>query len=360
MHTASVDTEWGRLRQQLPEGWQGAARSTRAIRRAGGRLSDPDTCLRLVLGHAAGDTSYRGVVAHARESGLCDVSDVALFKRERQSADWLEWIANAMLAATVAELPATQLRLRLLDATSASRPGSDRADFRLHVNVELPGRRFTDVELTDGRGGESFTRLAIKPGDLLVGDRIYATAGGIAHAVAAGAKVLVRTNVTSLPMWTGASGERVDLLAYARKLSPGEQVEAALEIRPPNGPGPVAGRLCIQALPVEQAEKAQERVRRSKLAAGRSPGAIALESAKYVFIFTTVATEEMTTAEVLATYRLRWQVELAFKTIKTVLHFGDLPNRLPDTGRTWLLAKLVCALLLERLAQRAESISPSA
>ena len=67
----------------------------------------------------------------------------------------------------------------------------------------------------------------------------------------------------------------------------------------------------------------------------------------------------MTTAQVFATYRLSWQVELAFKTLKTVLKFDELPNRLPDTGRTWLLAKLICALLLQRLVERESAIPPS-
>ena len=67
----------------------------------------------------------------------------------------------------------------------------------------------------------------------------------------------------------------------------------------------------------------------------------------------------MTTAQCFATYRLRWQVELAFKMLKTVLQFDELPNRLPETARTWLLAKLVCALLLDRLAHRRVAIPPS-
>jgi hypothetical protein len=358
MQARSVDDQWTDLCKELPDGWREASRTTRAIRRDQGPLSEPETLLRLVLGHVGGDKSFRGVVAHARESGLCDVSDVALFKREKRCSEWLEWIANAMLRDTVTDLPETApYRLRLMDATSASRPGSDGSDFRLHVHVELPGRRFTGAELTDGRGGESFTRLTIAPGDLLVADRIYATEAGIARVVGQGGAVLVRTNAVSLPLWT-KDGVRLEVLDAARKLDPGQQMELDVEVRPRTGPA-VAGRLCIQALPAEHAKKAQDRVRRTKLRRGKHPGQIAVESAKYVFVFTTVPRSHMTTSQVLATYRLRWQVELAFKTIKTVLHYGDLPNRLPSTGRTWLLAKLVCALLLERLAHSAMAIPPS-
>ncbi len=354
-----IDEEWQALVGELPEGWQAAARATRAIRHDLGPLSDPEVLLRLVLGHAASDTSFRGVVAHARGTGLCDVSDVALFKRERHSGPWLEWIADQLLGQTLATLPASPLRVRLVDATCASKPGSTGTDFRLHVNVELPLRRFTSFELTDKYGGEAFTRFDVMPGDLLVGDRAYATAHGIGYVRDAQGHVLVRTNASSLPMWDDYTKERLDPLAFARCAKPGGNVEVRVEVRPPGKP-PVVGRLCVYALPDDKALRAQERTRRTKIKRQKKPGKRAMESAKYVMVFTTVSADLMTTAQALATYRLRWQVELAFKSLKTVLHLGALPNRLPETGRTWLLAKLVCALLLDKLAHRDTAFSPEA
>ena len=49
----------------------------------------------------------------------------------------------------------------------------------------------------------------------------------------------------------------------------------------------------------------------------------------------------------LAPYRLRWQVELAFKRLKSLLGLGELPARRPELARAWLNAKLVLALLVE-------------
>ncbi len=130
-------------------------------------------------------------------------------------------------------------------------------------------------------------------------------------------------------------------------------------IREKNGE-PMMGRLCIYALPEDEAERAQQRVRKSRVKKQRNPGPSAIESAKYVMIFTTAPRQLLSTAQVFAIHRLRWQVELAFKCLKTVLHYSELPNRRKDTGRTWLLAKLTCALLLERLASQAntEDLSP--
>jgi hypothetical protein len=358
MQGLSDEAEWAKVLSVLPTGWQEAAWATRAIRQRNRPLANPERLLRVLLGRAATDRSYRGAALHARETGLCDVSDVALFKREVKAAPWLDWIAERMLGDTFAELPDSPLRLRLVDATSVSHRGSDRTDFRLHVNVELPGRRFTCVDLTDGHGGESFSRLTVSPGDVVIGDRIYATADGIAHVFLNGGAVLVRTNASSLPLWT-PDGERLDPLAAARTLAPGESRELAVEVRPKSG-DPVVGRLCIQALPPEQAAKSERRVRRTKLRDGKRAGERAIESANYVLIFTTVPSRQMTTNQVLATYRLRWQVELAFKTLKTVMNFDELPNQLESTSRTWLLSKLICALLLQRLIETTPAIPPSA
>lgn len=351
-----VEQDWELVKRQLPAGWEAAAREAGAIRLERGPLADPELLLRVILGRAASDKPHRDVAEHAKQSGLVDVSNVALHKREKNCGDWLQWIADAMLADTMSELPEEALRLRLIDATCASKPGSKGTDFRLHVCVDLPERRFTQTELTDKRGGESFERFRASPGEVLVGDRAYATAKGIGHVTLEGAYCLVRANASSLPLF-GADGSRIDPLALSRSLAPGEMMEVPADVRP-RGQDPVFGRLCLMALPETEALEAQRRTARQRNRKGRRPGTRALESAKYVFIFTTVPRHLMSTAQVFAVYRLRWQVELAFKTLKTVLHYARLPNRRADTGRTWLLAKLVCALVLERIAAASAAIPP--
>jgi IS4 transposase len=67
----------------------------------------------------------------------------------------------------------------------------------------------------------------------------------------------------------------------------------------------------------------------------------------------------MSVGLVFACHRLRWQVELAFKLMKTILRFGKLPNHREDAARTWLLAKRINALLLERLARADQRAFPA-
>jgi IS4 transposase len=52
-----------------------------------------------------------------------------------------------------------------------------------------------------------------------------------------------------------------------------------------------------------------------------------------------------------AAYRLRWQIELAFKRLKSLLHIDQLPTLTPNGSRSWRYAHLVMALLCDDLSQ---------
>ena len=75
-------------------------------------------------------------------------------------------------------------------------------------------------------------------------------------------------------------------------------------------------------------------------------------------LFTTVPPERLEAAAVLDLYRFRWQIELAFKRLKQLLRLGHLPHKDPLAAQSWILAKLVIALLLERLYRNAHAFSP--
>ena len=57
-------------------------------------------------------------------------------------------------------------------------------------------------------------------------------------------------------------------------------------------------------------------------------------------------------------YRSRWQIELAFKRMKSILGLGHLPKKDPESCRAWLHGKLFTSLLVERLIGAARTLSP--
>ena len=90
----------------------------------------------------------------------------------------------------------------------------------------------------------------------------------------------------------------------------------------------------------------------------KTVGAQTLAAAGYVFVWTSVDAGAMSAAEVLELYRLRWQIELAFKRMKSILGLGQLPKSTDASARAWVHGKLLVALLIERLLDEADAVSP--
>ena len=80
--------------------------------------------------------------------------------------------------------------------------------------------------------------------------------------------------------------------------------------------------------------------------------------AQYLMVFTTLPRQVATTRQVLECYRLRWQVELTFKRLKSIAQLGHLPKYHDQSSRAWLYAKLLVALLVQKMTRIGKSISP--
>lgn len=109
----------------------------------------------------------------------------------------------------------------------------------------------------------------------------------------------------------------------------------------------VRGRLIGLHLPSLQAREARDRVRREE---GPSVTAEQLEAAEYVILFATAPMDRLSALRCIEAYRLRWQVELQFKRWKSVCNFDRLPNYRDDTMLSWLTAKVLLGMLLDRVA----------
>lgn len=81
-----------------------------------------------------------------------------------------------------------------------------------------------------------------------------------------------------------------------------------------------------------------------------------LEFAKYVLVFTT--NFRCSTAQVLEFYRMRWQIELMFKRLKSLVQLGPVPKHDDCSSRPWVYGKLLVALVTEKLTRIGRDISP--
>ena len=77
-----------------------------------------------------------------------------------------------------------------------------------------------------------------------------------------------------------------------------------------------------------------------------------------MILATSLSGEEYPADEILAVYRLRWLIELAFKRLKSLLNIDAIPTRTERASRSWLYAHLILALLCDDLSQEFLESSP--
>lgn len=342
--------ELSRLLKRLPAALdlEESARKSGALRRRRG-IPDALSLLRLALAYAAGGLSLRGTAAWAEASALAQLSNVAVLKRLRGAADWLGEILGAILTARLGSAgPPGERRWRLVDATTLSAPGSRKTDWRVHLGCRLgPQPRIDQVELSDGRGSESLDRFEGRPGDILIGDRGYAKARDLAALIARGADVIVRIGWNALRL-RGPDGAPFDLMAAIKRVPACGMADFAVTIALDRaGKELLPLRLIAFRLDAAASKRARQRARRKSRHQGKQVQPQTVQAAGYVLLITSLDTASFSTAAVFAVYRLRWQIELLFKRLKSLLHLDALPAKDPDLARSWIYAKLITALLLE-------------
>jgi hypothetical protein len=350
---------WQAIEVHLPQDFEALAKEKKVLEVQYGeaKITSARDLLRLILLHAGADIGLRQTVVLAAEGDLPEVSHVTLHKKMRLASPFLRELVGRLTRG--AGDPASPERwagyeVAAVDGSSFCGPGADGTDARVHLQLRLSDLEILGVTIEDRSIGESFKRFVWKPGQLALGDRGYANPPGIASVVEQGANVLVRVNRSALPMRT-PGGEAIDLMPWLRSLKGYAVGEQRVVIFSREHQREVEGRLIAVRLPAAQAENARARVRREF---GGKTSSLDLEAAQYVMLFTTVPTSRMSAEMCLALYRLRWQVELAFKRWKSLCHFDRLPNYRDDTILSWLYAKLLLALLMHRMASGASSLFP--
>jgi hypothetical protein len=360
MPYSALDEEWGFVRSMLPEDLEGLAREHGAMRRRRGEIKDAETLLRLILLHVGGGLSLEQAVVRAREQGLARVTAVALFKRLRASERWLA----ALTAAVLQTMPGPRLlclggryRLRALDATCIQEPGSTGTDWRLHYSLKLPELVCDFFEISDARGAEHLSRLPIKAGEVVLADRIYSRRIGVAAILRARGEVVVRLLPSGFPLQQ-PNGEPFAVLPALRK---GLRQEGAILERPVQfeHEGEVFSlRLCALRKSAAATTAAQRHARYERERKGGTVRESTLDLAAYVCVLTSLPATVISTQQVLELYRCRWQIELAFKRLKSLLAVGHLPKKDPASCRAWMQAKVLIALLTDKLILESELFSP--
>ena len=353
---ASIGQDWDVVMQMLPAQWEVKAIELGAMRRLRG-FDSVGTLLRVLLIHLADGCSLRETAVRASAGGLANVSDVALLKRLRGCGAWFQWMAQEM-AADMALSPATDVllpgrRVRLVDGSSVCEPGATGSTWRLHYALDLRTLSCDEVHVTEASVGESLTRFTIRPGDVIMADRGFTNRRGLRHVISHKADVVLRANLTNLPL-LDQSGQRLELLPLLRTLAIGQAADWPAHAQ--DAIGAIAVRVCAYRKTAAQTLAAQQAIEQEARKKKRNVHADTLEGSGYVIVLTTLT--EPSAAAIMEFYRRRWQIELAFKRLKSLLQLGHLKKFDKDGARAWLQGKLLVACLIEKLILTAERFSP--
>ncbi|MBI3513394.1 MAG: IS4 family transposase [Proteobacteria bacterium] len=319
------------------------ARQTGAFKRRRGVRSEADL-LRLALAYASGQGSLQTTAAWAARAGVAELSDVALLKRLRKAADWLIAIAGQLLSSRL-DASALARPLRLIDATCISKPGSTGTDWRLHAVFDPARQAFVQFDLTDAKGAERFDRFPITPGEIWIGDRGYIGCSGLRHVLDHGADFLIRAGWNAF-RWREPTGGAFDLFKVLR--TSGDRLDRQVIIEAKDA-SEIKVRLVAVRKSPEAAEKDRRRLRADAKRKGKHPDARSLEAAEWIILVTSL--DSLPIDDILALYRLRWQIELAFKRLKSIGGLDQLPARTPPLARAWIAAKLIIATLIGHTIQ---------
>lgn len=357
---SALREDWQVLLGLFPSDWEELGRSTGAVTRLRGFDSLNDL-LRTLLLHVGCGWSLRETAVQAKLAGIADVSDVTLLNRLRQAEDWLRQLCQQLWRDNEVDLePALKGRpVRVLDATTVKEPGKTGGQWRIHYSLRLPTLECDHFELTPARGkntGERLGRFVFRAGELVMADAGYSHPPGIASVVKQQADVCVRLNPASLPL-LDEQGLPFPLLKKIKILKrAGEEAEWQVWVQ--SGEQRIAGRVCGVRKSEEAVQKAQRRLTIKQQQGKSAATPETREYANYVLVFTTLPSRQATTGQVLECYRLRWQIELTFKRLKSIVQIGHVPKHDDQSSRAWLYGKLFVALLSQKLARVGSAISP--
>lgn len=354
---ASIGQDWEAVMQMLPAQWEAKARELGAVRRQLRGFTSVASMLRVLLIHLADGCSLRETAVRASAGGLSAVSDVAVLKRLRSCAAWFEWMTREMASGMSMPLAAQALlpgrRVRLIDGSSVCEPGATGSTWRLHYALNLQTLGCDEVHVTEASVGESLALFDIRAGDVIMADRGFAKRPGLRHAVQRKADVVLRTSLTNLPLHD-QRGQPLALLALLRTMTIGQAADWPAQVR--DDVGAIAVRVCAHKKTAAQTLAAQQATLQEARRKGRKVQPQTLEAAGYVIVLTTLT--EPSAAHIMELYRRRWQIELAFKRLKSLLQLGHLKKSDKVGAKAWLQGKLLVACLIEKLILTAERFSP--
>lgn len=336
------------LLRELPDDYEASSKSSGALLRKRGVLSAGNLLL-LCLFHLLNGCSLLEVGLISKLAKFGSMSDVAFMKRFEKCAEWFRQISERLIGAIQikSQKPAslTDYRILAIDGSVVTEKGKSKREYMLHYALDVFSMGTAIYKITTQKTGESLLNFDLKPKDLAIVDRAYISRAGIEHCIKSGADCIIRYRKNSFKVYDSENNE-VNLLKELAPLKHEEEKEFNVYMR--NSKGAIVPiRMCAKKKDEEAVNDTEKRLKKQSIKQQCEMSDDTKAFNNYIVVVTTLP-DTVTCHEVLETYRFRWQVEIYFKRLKSLLDFGQLPKRREESIIAWLNGKMMLALLIEK------------
>lgn len=340
----------------LPEGWQEKADELGIIKRKR-ELKYVEDLMLLALFHVVNGSTLIEVSEIARIGKIANISDVAFMKQFEKLGELFCWILEQTEAYQVTDFNVpkylSNYRLLGIDATDVTEKGRSGRLFRLHYAIDIFKMVSCAYIITDQKTGEKLSNFNFLKGDLIVADRMYGTLKSIEHCVEQNSEFILRLKTGCFKMYDETAKE-IDLLSKIQDMKHEEEREIVASIKLSSGLKKL--RICVKRKDKTSCENSIKRVKEKERKLQRRLSDTAHKMNEFIVVCTALP-DAISAHEVLQTYRLRWQVEIFFKRLKSIVGFGELPKKREKSSLAWLNGKLMVAVLIELFIAKS-SFSP--
>jgi hypothetical protein len=218
----------------------------------------------------------------------------------------------------------------------------------LHYSLDLFTLAAHEVLVTDRSTGEKLSNFRLlRKGDIIIGDRIYGTLSGIAYLQQQEADYALRLKAGGFTLYNGKQ-QKIDLFQRLSGLKEGKFFDITVRCIINDRYEPI--RICAmrkgktsEQLGLRRLVKENQRKR-----GGIPVSELQQKSNKYIIVATSLG-KEISADQILELYRARWQIEIAFKRLKSLFHYNDLPANNSKSVHAWFYGKLLLAALCETM-----------
>jgi hypothetical protein len=213
--------------------------------------------------------------------------------------------------------------------------------------IDLVTLQVQQMRITDDKIAEGVNNFELREGDIVLLDRGYNHNRQLVPALDRGVDIILRYNPHGMCLY-----DKADLhskINWIERLSK-QNTDQSFAVHLLHQGKAIPCWLHAHALSPEQAAESRRKVNATAKSQGRTASDKQLLLAGWVLVLTSIAPDVLSFDSICNLYRTRWQIELAFKRMKSLLNLDQLrAKKGSKLAELYLLAKLLYTLVVEKL-----------